>query len=171
MSPRTAPTGFRHEPTVGGSVEWYTPPELFAALGLTFDLDPASPPGGLPWVPAVQHFSRDDDGLSRPWHGRVWLNPPYGRRVGEWLDRLAVHGDGMALVFARTDTAWFERAFRAATAACFVRGRLHFISGDGRPAPGPAAAPSLLLAYGLSCSLALAASELGRVCIVPKDAP
>ena len=163
--------GFSHESPAARTVEWYTPPELFRALGLSFDLDPASPPGGLPWVPAARHFSIDDDGLNRPWQGRVWLNPPYGRRVGAWLDRLAAHGDGLALVFARTDTAWFERAFRAATAVCFIRGRLHFISGDGDPAPGAAGAPSLLLAYGLPCALALSAAELGRVCIVPKESP
>jgi DNA N-6-adenine-methyltransferase (Dam) len=164
---RSQQDGFRHERPQGRSVEWYTPPELFEALGLAFDLDPAAPPGGVPWVPAARYFSRFDDGLSQPWQGRVWLNPPYGRDVGRWLDRLAEHGDGLALVFARTDTAWFHRAFARATAACFIKGRLRFVAGDGQAATSAAGAPSLLLAYGLPCALALSASGLGRTCLVP----
>lgn len=101
--------------------------------------------------PAACHYSRADDGLSQPWHGRVWLNAPYGRGIGRWLDRRAAHGDGLALVFARTDTAWFHRAAHTATAICFVAGRLHFVAGDGRPASA-AGAPSVLLAYGLPCA-------------------
>jgi hypothetical protein len=160
-------SGFRHERPQGNSTEWYTPPELFEALGIGFDLDPAAPPGGVPWVPARRHFSRSDDGLSQPWQGRVWLNPPYGRDIGRWLERLAEHGDGLALVFARTDTKWFYQAFAAATAVCFIRGRLRFISGDGQTASSAAGAPSLLMAYGLPCAMALAASGLGRTCLVP----
>jgi hypothetical protein len=166
MTPRRK-SGFRHERSVGSSVEWYTPPEVFEALGIEFDLDPAAPPGGVPWVPAARHFSQADNGLSQPWTGRVWLNPPYGRGVGRWLERLAAHGDGLALVFARTDTAWFHRAFAAATAVCFIKGRLRFISGDGVVASGAAGAPSILLAYGLPCAMTLAASGLGRTCVVP----
>lgn len=158
--------GFVHEPTVGRSVEWYTPPEIFEGLGLAFDLDPAAPVDGVPWVPAAQHFSIADEGLSQPWGGRVWLNPPYGREVGRWLERLADHGDGLALVFARTDTAWFYQAFAAATAVCFIRGRLRFISQDGSRASS-AGAPSVLLAYGLPCAAALVESGLGRACLVP----
>ena len=158
--------GFVHEPSVGRSVEWYTPPEIFEALELTFDLDPAAPVEGVPWVPAARHFSVADEGLSQPWQGRVWLNPPYGREVGHWLERLADHGDGLALVFARTDTAWFYAAFAAATAVCFVRGRLRFVSQDGSRASS-AGAPSVLLAYGLPCATALVESELGRACLVP----
>lgn len=159
--------GFRHEASTGATVEWYTPPEVFAALAISFDLDPAAPPGGVPWIPAARALSRADDGLVQPWHGRVWLNPPYGRDIFRWLDRLAAHGDGLALVFARTDTAWFHRAFSSATAACFIRRRLRFVSASG-VISGPAGAPSLLLAYGLPCALAAAESGLGRTVIVPK---
>lgn len=152
------------------SVEWYTPPELFEALGLTFDLDPASPPGGVPWVPAARHFSHEDDGLSQPWTGRVWLNPPYGLGIGQWMRRLAKHGDGVALVFARTDMPWFQRALAEATAICFIRGRLWFVTPEGTR-PSEASAPSVLLAHGLSCSLALASSGLGPTCLIPKVRP
>lgn len=159
--------GFTHEPSRGESVEWYTPPAVFRALGLSFDLDPAAPAGGVPWVPAERFFSRADDGLAQSWTGRVWLNPPYGREVECWLDRLAEHGDGLALVFARTDTRWYQGVVRRATAVCFVAGRLAFVRPDGSSA-GSATAPSVLLAFGLPCALALSESRLGQTLLVPQ---
>jgi hypothetical protein len=89
---------------------------IFEALGIEFDLDPAAPAGDVPWVPARAHYSKVDDGLARPWFGRVWLNPPYGRDVDRWMRRLVGHGDGLALVFARSDTRWFSRSLANATA-------------------------------------------------------
>lgn len=151
----------------GPSVEWYTPPEVFAGLGIRFDLDPAAPPGGVPWVPAKRSFSRADDGLRQPWHGRVWLNPPYGRSIGPWLDRLIAHGNGLALVFARTDARWFQKAARQATAICFISGRLRFVSPDGPS--GTAQVPSVLLAYGLACAMALAHTNLGHTLVIPQS--
>jgi hypothetical protein len=147
--------------------EWYTPPELFETLGLTFDLDPAAPPGGVPWVPASRFYSRLDDGLRQPWYGRVWLNPPYGRGITSWLDRMAGHGDGLVLTFARTDARWFHRASTQATAICFVAGRVRFRRYGGQPG-NPSPVPSVLLAYGLQCSLALANAGLGQTFAVPQ---
>lgn len=147
------------------SVEWYTPPEIFEALGISFDLDPAAPAGGVPWIPARRFYTRADDGLRQSWTGRVWLNPPYGREIGPWLGRLAIHGNGLALVFARTDTRWFHNACRGATAVCFVAGRLRFYRPEGPGQTAPAA--SVLLAYGLSCALALADTDLGQTLSVP----
>jgi len=153
---------------ITGSSEWYTPPHVFEALGLDFDLDPAAPPGGVAWIPARRHYSQADDGLTRPWRGRVWLNPPYGRQTPAWLRRLAAHGDGIALVFARSDTAWFQEFVPPATAVCFVAGRLRFVPGDGRRERSTAGAPSLLIAYGLPCALAVAQSRLGQTFVVPQ---
>lgn len=159
--------GFRHESPVGASVEWFTPPGIFEALGIEFDLDPAAPAGGVPWVPAKRYFTREDDGLAQPWCGRCWVNPPYGRSIARWLTRLAVHGDGIALVFARSDTIWFQTSVARATAICFVAGRLKFIPGDGRTEVSTAGAPSMLLAYGLPCAIALTESNLGQTFLVP----
>lgn len=164
------PGGFGHDRrTSRSSDEWYTPPSLFEVLGLTFDLDPAAPSGGVPWVPAARYFTKREDGLSQPWSGRVWLNPPYGRGTERWLRKLADHGDGLALVFARTDTAWFQRVATQATALCFVGGRLRFRRPDGTPGD-TAPAPSLLVAFGLPCALGLAEAGLGRTLIVPNRA-
>lgn len=147
----------------GSSVEWYTPPRIFTALGLEFDLDPAAPKGGVPWIPAREHYSIEDNGLDRLWHGRVWLNPPYGRESAVWVDRLAQHGNGVALVFARTDTAWGQRSIRAADAVCLIAGRLSFVAGAGASqAKGHnAGAPSMLLGYGDTCADAVLRCGLG----------
>ena len=82
--------------------EWLTPPEILAALG-PFDLDPCTP-DAMPWQTAAARYTKRDDGLAQPWRGRVWLNPPFGREAVRWLRKLAAHGDGVALVPARTET-------------------------------------------------------------------
>lgn len=164
-----AARGFGHERTVGASVEWFTPHHVFEALGIEFDLDPAAPPGGVPWIPAQRYFTREEDGLVQPWSGHCWVNPPYGRDTARWLARLADHGDGIALVFARSDAAWFQTYAPRATALCFIAGRLKFVPGDGRAQASTAGAPSLLMAYGLPCALAVAQSDLGQTFIVPTD--
>jgi hypothetical protein len=131
--------------------EWLTPPEIIRALG-PFDLDPCSPVN-RPYDTAGKHYTINDDGLSLPWEGRVWLNPPYGPKVGQWLERLGDHGNGISLVFARTETDWFHRfVWPKATAVLFLRGRLHFHYVDGRRAKCNAGAPSVLVAYGSECA-------------------
>nr|WP_255599547.1 phage N-6-adenine-methyltransferase [Afifella sp. IM 167] len=134
-----------------------TPPHVLAALG-PFDLDPCAAPEPRPWPTATHHFveapGEDGDGLAREWFGRVFLNPPYARSViGNWMAKMAAHGRGggrgIALVFARTDTAWFQRdVFGGADAALFLEGRLYFHHPDGRRARANAGAASVLAAYG-----------------------
>lgn len=66
------------EPSVGASDEWYTPARVFHALGTVFDLDVAAPAGGAPHVPCRRYLTKADDGLTAPWSGCVWMNPPFG---------------------------------------------------------------------------------------------
>lgn len=153
------------------SVSWYTPKIVFDKLGLTFDLDVCAPPGGVPWVPADRAFSVEDDGLAQPWVGRCWMNPPYGitNGIDRWLAKMAAHGDGMALVFCRSDAVWFQRALIEADAVCFIRGRVRFIRGaDMTAPPGSSPAPSVLLAYGTDCVAALVRAGLGPTLLVPR---
>lgn len=159
-------SGFTHEPPGGGSPDWYTPPHLFDALGIEFDLDPCAP--NLPdadWIPAHQRYSLPADGLSLPWEGRIWLNPPYAAETAKWLGKLQTHGDGVALVFARTDTAWGQSALRIADAVCFIEGRLNFVpSAEFIAANGTtssAGSPSMLLAFGKDCADAVLQADLG----------
>lgn len=128
--------------------EWLTPPDLVASLG-PFDLDPCSPGDRRPWDTARVHYGLPQDGLALPWFGRVWLNPPYGREADAWLAKLVGHGDGVALIFARTETEmFFAHVWQKADAVLFLRGRLHFHYVDGRRADANAGAPSVLAAYG-----------------------
>ncbi len=156
-------SGLVHE-RAGGPTEWYTPPHIFTALGISFDLDPSSPGARLvPWIPARIHYTRSEDGLRQPWHGRVWLNPPYGRGIDGWLERFVAHRNGIALIFARTDTEWFHRFAVEADALCFTRGRIPFVSPMTSVTTGGPGCGSLLLAYGTQCVNALRQSGLGFV--------
>jgi hypothetical protein len=127
---------------------WLTPPNLIEALG-PFDLDPCAAPAPRPWATAERHIALPDDGLTSEWSGRVWLNPPYSSEAVKWLRKMVAHGRGTALVFARTETAWFfEAIWREAAAVLFIEGRLYFHRADGIRAHANAGAPSCLVAYG-----------------------
>lgn len=135
-----------YERSKNTTVEWLTPPELVIKLG-DFDLDPCSPINA-PFFHAKNNFTISDDGLSKNWFGRVYLNPPYGRGMGLWLEKLKLHGNGIALIFARTETkCFFEHIWNNADAILFVKGRIRFyhISGIQAGTPG---APSVFIAYG-----------------------
>lgn len=142
-----------------GKDEWLTPPELIKALG-DFDLDPCAPINP-PWPTAQRHYSVTDNGLIQPWAGRVWLNPPYGAETSKWLRKLREHGDGIALIFARTETGtWFDEIWGKAAALLFMRGRIRFHHVSGAVAANSAGAPSVLVAYGVQNALALKQSGL-----------
>ena len=142
--------------------EWLTPPEILARLG-AFDLDPCAP-ALRPWDTAKEHYSLLLNGLRMPWHGRVWCNPPFGREAAKWLDKMWCHGDGIALIPARTETVMFyESVWGWADAVLFMRGRPHFHYVDGRRAPFNSGAPICLVAYGKANVAALAESGLGFV--------
>ena len=144
--------------------EWLTPPEILAALG-RFDLDPCAP-AVRPWDTAAAHYTAADDGLALPWHGRVWCNPPFGREAVKWLEKLRDHGNGIALIPARTETAMFYGAvWGHAAGVLFLRGRPHFHFVDGRRAAFNSGAPVALVAYGASNLEALQRSGLG-FCVV-----
>ena len=138
--------GAHHSPVMLKD-EWLSPPEIVKALG-PFDLDPCAPIK-RPWPTAKHHFTLEDNGLNKDWFGRVWLNPPYGRETGKWLARLADHGCGIALMFARTETSMFvEQVWGKASAILFIHGRLHFHHVDGSRAKANSGAPSCLVSYG-----------------------
>jgi len=115
----------------------------------------------MPWRTASLSFSEFEDGLYQPWCGRVWLNPPYGPLAAEWLKKLSRDGNGIAVIFARTETAmFFEHVWRAADAMLFLEGRLHFYHPSGKRAAHNGGAPSVLIAYGQDNAARLAKSGL-----------
>lgn len=141
---------------------WLTPPEWIKALG-PFDTDPCCP-SAMPWPTAGFMLTEREDGLVTPWAGRVWLNPPFGQEWPAWVERLAEHGNGIALIPARTETREFYRlVWERAAAVCFVRGRPHFHYPTGERAPFNSGAPIALVAYGLENVLALREAALGVV--------
>ncbi len=127
------------------SVEWYTPPQIRKAVLDTFggicDLDPCADPGRT--FPATGHFTEVDNGLIRPWLGRVYMNPPYGRTIDQWTTKLADelrHGwttEAIALLPARVETSWWHDL--SPSVVCMIRGRLKF-SGYESSAPFPSVA-------------------------------
>lgn len=165
--PRTQTTIDRIAPDYDARTDrWKTPLAIVRALGV-FDLDPAGAPGH-PTARDVWTPEEHGDGLAMPWHGRVWLNPPYGRTMIDWVARLADHGQGTALLYARTETALFQdHVFPRARALLFLRRRVVFIPPDGREAAGnrgAGTAPSVLVAYGDRDAAALRSCGLaGRV--------
>lgn len=150
--------GFAHDRSTGKE-DWLTPPYILRVLG-DFDLDPCfSEP--RPWSTAKLHYTAQDNGLIKPWNGRVWLNPPYGNETGRWMQRMAEHtGGGIALIFVRTETAtFFPWVWDHATAFLFLKGRLSFYTKEGREG-GSAGAPSMLIAYSLNDAICLASCGL-----------
>jgi hypothetical protein len=151
-----------HQSPVMGKDEWLTPPEILAQLG-AFDLDPCAP-AVRPWNMAERHYTAADDGLAQEWAGRVWCNPPFGREAVKWLRRMARHGNGIALIPARTETAMFyECVWGVADAVCFIKGRPHFHHVSGQRASFNSGAPIALVAYGAENARRLEQSDLGFV--------
>lgn len=156
-----------HQRKKMGKDEWLTPPEILFSLG-SFDLDPCTPIDP-PWATAARMLTVKDDGLAHPWHGRVWLNPPYNHHTKRWLRRLVEHGTGTALIFARTETqTWHDWVWPHADAIFFFRGRLHFHHRDGSRAEYNGGAPSALIAYGPGDAERLANFNLPGRLVYPK---
>jgi len=112
-----------------------------------FDLDPCTPINP-PFFHAKNNYNINDDGLQKEWFGRVYMNPPYGKGMEVWIEKLKNHGNGIALIFARTETkCFFNHIWDDADAVLFVKGRIKFynINGEQKGTPG---APSIFIAYG-----------------------
>lgn len=150
-----------HESATGATDEWYTPPEIFRALGMRFDLDPCSP-HGLHWVPARVKYTRADNGLVQPWHGTVFMNPPYGGRNEHlpWIERFLEHGCGIAVLRAYTSCAWWHTYAPAVDGILFPRGKTKFIRADGTIGGSPGHGVAFW-AMGDACVRALRSSGLG----------
>jgi hypothetical protein len=111
------------------SDDCYTPRWIFDAMALRFDLDVAAPPGG-PWhVPCERYYTAEDDGLSQPWDGLVWCNPPYSNFL-PWAERFANTPRAVIMGFALPRCKWFKVAMDASEAVSLIT--VIFVKPDGR---------------------------------------
>jgi len=136
----------RNHRTLGtGENEWYTPSEYIEMARLVMngiDLDPASSEAANATVKASRIFTAEDDGLTKDWSGKVWMNPPYSRDLMpafvEKLSQSFIDGQiesAVMLSHNNTDTRWFHRISEVASAICFPKTRIRFYRGDEIAAP------------------------------------
>lgn len=151
--------GSHTRPNRGVTNDWITPRYIIDALG-AFDTDPCQSMT-QPWPCARRGYTIIDDGLRQKWLGRCYVNPPYGNEAWPFMERLAEHGDGIGLLFGRTETKMFgSHIWREADAVLFLYGRLTFYRPDGSKGAGNSGGPSVLIAYGESNVEALRRSGL-----------
>ncbi|AWM07726.2 DNA N-6-adenine-methyltransferase [Bradyrhizobium symbiodeficiens] len=155
-----------------GETEWYTPAHIIhlarSALEV-IDLDPASCARAQIAVKANAFFTKADNGLTRPWHGNVWLNPPYAQPyIEQFADKMVAElragrvKAAIMLTHNYTDTAWFQKLIPIASAICFTRGRIRFQAPDGRLA-SPTQGQALFYFGNRAERFAEVFSELGAV--------
>jgi phage N-6-adenine-methyltransferase len=148
--PEEQVAALKHHRTQGtGNNEWFTPAGYIEAardvLG-EIDLDPATADEAQEYIRAGKYFTKETDGLTHEWHGRVWINPPYEQpHIANFVAKIVREvragrvSEAIMLTHSYTDTKWFHEAAEAASALCFTRGRIKFVAPDGRiaaPAQG-----------------------------------
>ena len=118
---------------------WETPKDLFDKLNneFHFTLDVCATPEN---AKCDSFYTKEQDGLSQPWKGVVWCNPPYGKQIGSWVRRgffASLSGNTVVMLLpARTDTRWFHEYIYGKAEIRFIRGRLKF-GGSKNSAPFP----------------------------------
>lgn len=124
---------------------WDTPDDFFAACARVwgpFDLDVAADASN---ARAPRYLTKADDGLTTPWHGNVWANPPYLKyELHKWVERAQDYGGpSVMLLPARVDVKWFHDAvYRDRSTFLLIKGRLSFAK------MGPARWPSMVMVTG-----------------------
>lgn len=133
--------GENHRAECSGEFEWYTPGryiDLARTVMGGIDLDPATSLLAQQTVRADAYYTAAENGLAQPWHGRVWLNPPYNQpTIMQFIEKLVEEyaagqvQQAVLLTHNYTDTAWFHLAESAAELICFTKGRISFVNADG----------------------------------------
>lgn len=136
-----------HVSRASGNNEWYTPPQYIAAARAVMggiDLDPASSDKANETVKATKYYTLEDDGLTKEWKGRVWMNPPYAQpeilyfaaMLQDSFEKRLV-SEACVLVNNATETKWFNLILAHASAICLIKGRVKFIDQYGKPSAAP----------------------------------
>jgi hypothetical protein len=132
---------------------WITPQWLINAIGIS-DLDPCGyfGPNGRPLVEtAREYIVLPRDGLTEKWHGSVFCNPPYDANAA-WCRKCAQYhketgNDVFILIFAKTETEYFQETVAVASAINFLYHRVKFLTCEGRVQGSPTH-PSVIIALG-----------------------
>jgi transcriptional regulator with XRE-family HTH domain len=133
----STPAFYVHAGNSSTSENWDTPKELLEPLYSVFggfDLDPCSPTsdGRMTFVKASAYFTEADDGLSLPWFGVVYMNPPYGRSIHNWTAKAKAEVEQgnadvvLGVIPARPDTRYWHRDIAGSASVLFLKGRLKF---------------------------------------------
>ncbi|HHB81968.1 MAG TPA: phage N-6-adenine-methyltransferase [Devosia sp.] len=132
--------------------DWGTPQDLFDRLNsiYNFQLDAAAASHN---AKCPRFFTPHDDALQKNWaqYKRIWLNPPYGRSIGDWMKKAYDESQRGALVVclvhARTDTRWWHNWVEGKARVTFLKGRLKFTTGKDQHIAQSAPFPSVLVVY------------------------
>jgi len=153
----------QHQSTLGKSDEWITPPYIIKSLG-DFDLDPCNCINP-PFKTAKNSYTILDDGLNRDWYGRVWLNPPFNRKIRPlWMEKMSIHNNGIMLIPAACETKPFkEFVFSNCSGILMLDHRPHFLYSNGMKAKANSGCTICLVAYGENNLESLIKSGLGQV--------
>jgi hypothetical protein len=162
-----------HVANNSGDNEWYTPPDYIERARRVMggiDLDPASSRIANQTVKATTFYTAKDNGLSLPWHGRVWMNPPYAQPlIDEFAEAVASKyesgeiAQACVLVNNGTETQWFQRMLRSASAVCFPQGRVRFLDPAGVPSGAPLQGQAVLY-FGVETQVFAAEfASVGRI--------
>jgi len=121
--------------------DWFTPRQYIQMARVVLgdiDVDPASNEDAQQTVRAHEYFDKERNGLCQPWHGRVFLNPPYSKElIGKFISKLLMEWDskrmtaGIMLTHNFTDTGWFQDAAAVAESICFTQGRIKYYGTRG----------------------------------------
>jgi site-specific DNA-methyltransferase (adenine-specific) len=137
--------------------EWGTPLDLYKKLDeeFHFETDPCTTKDNP--LNCNTFYTKEENGLDKPWINNTFINPPYGKHIGEWVKEARArqigfydywkqrhHKDIVMLLPVRTDVKWFhdyiwylpENTARGYIEIRFIKGRLKFV-GATNPAPFP----------------------------------
>lgn len=148
--------------------EWYTPPEIIRSLG-EFDLDPCTSEIAYKLNhSAKNYYTKKDDGLSKKWFGRIWLNPPYDQPlISHFVKKMAQHGNGIALLYNRCDNKLFcDVVFPTMDSIFFIHGRIRFYRPNGVIGGSPGCG-SILVAWGKENTKSIENSRLKGTILKP----
>lgn len=169
-------SGRCHVANNSGENEWYTPQQYVEAAATAMggiDLDPASCEKAQANVRAGTFYTADDNGLEKRWFGRVWLNPPYSKDlIGAFAEKVATetYEQACVLVNNATDARWFHRMTEAASAICFIKGRIKFLDLTGNPAKTPLQGQAVIYVGSRVAEFRNSFSPLGLV-VTPCNTP